>query len=137
MLHLTLRRKPSTFDGTFGTITLPTGLQLLTGELPWRDNVSKSSCIPVGTYVCKSLTSPKFGKCYTICNVPNRSNILFHAANYCGLSSESKKQELQGCIALGLGFAKVNNQKIITSSRLALKQFHSALNWQPFTLTIL
>jgi hypothetical protein len=129
-------RQSTTTDGTFGTLVLPTGHIFITGELPWRNNRVKVTCIPVGTYACKSYISSKLGKCYTITNVTNRSGIAFHSANYCGLASEGKRQELQGCIALGLGVGKINKQKIVTSSRAAILKFHTLLNWQPFNLKI-
>jgi hypothetical protein len=131
-----LYRQESSSDGTFGRLFLPSGLTLLTGELPWRDNKSQSSCIPTGTYQCKSFNSPKFGKCYILAEVPSRSYVLIHPANYCGLASEGKKQELMGCIALGLGTGKVSNQKILINSRSAVLKFQAELNWQPFTLII-
>jgi Family of unknown function (DUF5675) len=131
-----LYRQEESPDGTFGRLVFSPTLQFITGELPWRDNKSRSSCIPKGTYIAKSYVSPKFGKCYIIGETAPRSAILIHPANYCGLAEEGKKQELNGCIALGLGIAKVGNQKILTSSRAAILKFQQALNGEDFTLII-
>ncbi len=63
-------------------------------ELPWKDNERRVSCIPVGTYKLKKHNSGKFGRTFWVQDVPNRSEILIHPANY--------TRELLGCIAVGM-----------------------------------
>lgn len=136
MQTLQLFRTRHRQDGTFGTLLLPSGKQLLTGELPWRDNRTASSCIPPGTYRTAWAFSARFGWCYRLEGTGKRQGILIHPANYLGLAAEGFKQELQGCIALGLGVAHHGSQQILTSSRSAIGIFNTYLNRQPFSLEI-
>ena len=136
MLTVHLTRTLSGADGTFGNFVLPTGIQLVSGELPWRDNQRGASCIPIGTYKCTWTFSKRLGWGYLLQGVPNRAGVRIHVANFCGLASEGYKQELQGCIALGLAGGYHGHQRMLLSSRLAISQFHAALNRQPFLLEI-
>lgn len=74
-------------------------------ELPWLNNKRRVSCIPA--VKCKAVkhVSPKFGNCLWIKNVPNRSEILIHPANYV--------QQLLGCIALGNKHIDINRDGLI------------------------
>lgn len=83
-------------------------------ELPWKENQRRISCIPVGTYKIKKHISPKFGKCFWVLDVPNRSEILIHPANY--------TRQLLGCIAVGLDHADINKdgELDVISSKKAL-----------------
>ena len=69
-------------------------LALKTIELPWKNNQVKISCIPEGYYITKVHTSPKFGWCLWVQDVPERSEILIHTANYA--------RQLLGCISPGI-----------------------------------
>ena len=51
----------------------------LTLENPWRDNTPNISCIPIGTYLCKRVDSPKFGDTFEVSDVSGRTHILFHS----------------------------------------------------------
>ena len=62
-------------------------------ELPWRENQSSISCIPEGTYPITHRVSKQFGNHFHILDVPNRTYILIHEANYV--------HQLRGCIAVG------------------------------------
>lgn len=136
MLTVHLNRAISGIDGTFGNLVLPTGKQLVSGELPWRDNRRACSCIPIGKYEVIWSYSNRFGYCYRVLNVPGRSHILIHPANYMGLASDGFKQELQGCISLGLGVANHAKQRILTSSRIAVGAFNRSLDRKNFILEI-
>ena len=74
-------------------------------ELPWKDNRIRVSCIPKGTYSVKKHTSPKFGYCFWIQSVPDRSEILIHRGNY--------YMDTLGCIMLGDSFSDINHDGII------------------------
>lgn len=69
-------------------------------ELADRQNQKRISCIPTGNYVVKSHVSPKFGKCFWIQDVPNRSAILIHSGTYHNHSL--------GCILVGEGMKDLN-----------------------------
>lgn len=50
-------------------------------ELPWLANQRRISCIEEGTYNVVPHKSPKFGQCFHVQDVRNRSEILIHAGN--------------------------------------------------------
>jgi hypothetical protein len=77
-----------------------------TMELPWVHNKPSISCIPEGSYVVEKTYSPRFKKdMYLIKDVPGRSGIRFHSANYVF--------QLEGCVALGLEKQDINGDGII------------------------
>lgn len=98
MNFATILRRQSTDQGTPGTLCFGTSM-VGTMELPWRENKKQLSCIPVGTYLCTWSRSPKFGMCYHLHGIPNRSSVLIHAANLAGDVLLGYDTQLQGCIA--------------------------------------
>ncbi len=135
-----LTRGPSTNEGTFGSLAF--GEQVVnTVELPWRDNVRQISCIPPGTYECAIVQSPRFGRVYEVKNVPGRSHVLIHPANFAGDESLGWTTELQGCIALGERHGRIKNpsgkmQRAVLVSRPAVAKLMSWAAGAPFTLEI-
>lgn len=101
-------------------------------ELPWKDNAKNISCIPTGTYKVNYTFSPKFLKyTYEIKNVPNRSGIRIHSANYAS--------QLNGCIALGTQLTDINKDGELdtTNSKIAISAFEGFMLKKSFTLTII
>ena len=101
------------FNGTspiFGCVTL---------ELPNKQNRNQVSRIPQGHYHVKSHTSPSQGLCYSLLDVPSRSNILIHKGNY--------YTDILGCILVGTAFSDINNdgRMDITSSGATLNNMLS------------
>jgi hypothetical protein len=94
-------------------------LFLQTLELPWNDNKSNRSCIPLGTYRATRYKSPRFGETYLLAAVPNRGGILFHAGNTVN-EDPSKPGDSRGCILLGTTSSNVN---MLQSSRIAVQSF--------------
>jgi hypothetical protein len=91
-------------------------------ELPWLENEPNISCIPEGTYEVEMTYSPKFKKnLWLIKDVPNRSGIRIHTANYVS--------QLRGCIAPGLGVHDLNGDGIldVTNSKKALSILNDVL----------
>lgn len=86
-------------------------------ELPWRDNKQRESCIPCGRYTCRRVCSPKFGETFEICDVPNRSNILYHSGNF--------YKDTQGCVLLGES-ANISTESICESKK-AFRRFMKCL----------
>ena len=80
-----------------------------TVELPWENNQKQISCIPEGKYFCKIHTSAKFGWTLWLQDVPNRTAILIHAANYV--------RQLRGCIAPGMEHKDIDGDGIIDVAR--------------------
>lgn len=62
-------------------------------ELPWKENQRQISCIPEGRYKVVPRFSQKYKNHLHILDVPNRTWILIHEANYV--------HQLLGCIAVG------------------------------------
>lgn len=138
MLEMTLTRNSTSKEGTFGLLESE-ALEMHTGELPWHNNTRYISCIPVGEYLTKPHRSYKHGKCFWLQGVPNRSEILIHAANYMGDISEGYKSQLAGCIALGMRFgldAGENQQDMILDSMAAIKKLIEYTEFKPFWLKI-
>lgn len=135
-----LVRSPSTDHGTFGWLVFG-GQKVRTVELPWRDNRKRLSCIPLGTYDVAIVNSPRFGRVYSVLNVPDRSNILFHAANLGGDIEAGWVTQLQGCIApcLRIGQMQLEDgrwQNAGLISRPALRQLMGWTRDRPFNLEI-
>lgn len=78
--------------GTNGEVWIGNEFVCYSIELPWRNNSRSISCIPEGEYVLSKRFSKKFGWHIRVEDVPERSGILFHAAN-------DALKELEGCIA--------------------------------------
>jgi hypothetical protein len=90
-------------------------------ELPWLDNKRRQSCIPVGDYEVVKWTSPTFGDCFHITNVPDRDLILIHPANF--------RSDLLGCIAVGEKHTDINGDgnRDVTNSKATLKMLLTLL----------
>lgn len=87
----TLQRTTQSDEGTFGAFSDPMGTQLcVTCERP---PTGDHPCIPQGVYDVEAYESPTHGQVWQIMNVPNRTNIEIHAANW--------PAQLLGCIAVG------------------------------------
>jgi len=95
--------------------------ECFTLELPWKDNQRRVSCIPEGTYKAIKHRSPKFGESVWIQNVPNRSEILIHPANYV--------RQLLGCIAPGDSLRDIDGDGLddVTNSRNTMNKILSLL----------
>lgn len=137
---VTLQRLDSGDEGTFGRLSFG-GVQLLSIELPWRNNLVQRSCIPPGVYSCALVRSPKFGHVYAVRNVPGRSAILLHAANLAGNIDVGWQSQLYGCIAPCRRLGRLRNkyglmQQAGLVSRSAVAELQDWAGGRPFTLEI-
>lgn len=107
-----------------------------TGELPWKDNKTSISCIPIGEYLCMPYSSAKYPNVYEVTNVPNRKYILIHQGNYCGDISKGYKSDVNGCILVGDRIGMLNKQLSILNSKNTLNKFKSIMGNNPFKLVI-
>lgn len=100
-------------------------------ELPWRDNASNISCIPVGTYVCKRYHSEKFPDTFEVTGVPGRSSVLFHAGN--------TSADTHGCILLGRSWGWLyGDKRAVLNSGETFKDFLAlTASADEFPLTII
>lgn len=90
--HILLLQRTYGAQGTNGTITYQGEVICHTIELPYRNNIPRISCIPIGQYKLEKRRYPKHGEQIGIPIVLGREAILIHAAN-------NAWKELQGCIA--------------------------------------
>lgn len=119
-------------QGTFGTL-FTDGFSCATVERPWKDNEQSISCIPEGTYRCEfgksSRNIPISDKAYEVLNVPKRTSIKIHVANW--------PEDLEGCIGLGEEVLVVaGGRRMVTRSGPTIKRFHEHFNGEPFTLVV-
>lgn len=99
--------------------------QCKTLELSWKDNKSKVSCIPKGVYNAKKEYSASFSEeLYELKDVPGRSEIKIHAANY--------YTQLKGCIGVGDRYSELNNDGYldVLNSRKTLRKLHAIIGDQ-------
>ena len=131
-----LERHETGTDGTFGVLQYD-GYSWFTGELGWYDNANDISCIPAGTYKCLWTYSPRFKKnVYLVNNVPSRTGVRIHPANFMGDDRKGKRRQLNGCIALGKKLGVMEGQKAVLVSRPAIVEFENLMAGQPFQLEI-
>ncbi len=97
-------------DQTFGQLVIFDGdvivYKCLTLELPWNNNQLRSSCIPESKYKVHKIYSPKFGQCFHLQDVLDRSGILIHVGNFASLTEQS---DTTGCILPGTAFMDINS----------------------------
>lgn len=128
MRKVKLVRKIYTESGTKGLLYTEAGsYPFYTMENPWLDNKKTDSCIPLGTYICEPVKSPRFGNTIEVTGVPNRSHILFHAGN--------SPDDTDGCILIGLNGSD-DAKMWISNSRAAVKIFLEQLGNEEFELEI-
>ena len=131
-----LRRTPSTDQGTFGEVLFPDGTKYYSVELPWKDNARGKSCIPAGRYLCTFIESPSHGPTYELVDVPGRTHIQIHSANYAGDASLGFRSDLLGCIALGSALGILNGQLVVLNSIKTVEAFEQKLGREDFFLII-
>ena len=99
-------------------------------ELPWLDNKSNVSCIPVGDYVVKKRYSKKYGWHLHVQDVKNRTYILFHSGNY--------YTQILGCVLVGkLGFVNSDDIIDVGSSKKTLKKLMALVKSEEIDLQII
>ena len=90
--------------------------QCKTLELPYLENHKDISCILPGEYECERLHHRKFGICWLLNNVPDRSGIIIHIGNYAtermlferAIIRNVRKVDTLRCILPGLRFFDIN-----------------------------
>lgn len=129
---ITIRRMRYTDAGTFGTMTVERDgkrITLATGELPWRNNRNRISCIPQGEYAATFTHSPSRKRMlWRLHDVPNRSGILIHNGNWCGDVSLGMRTDVLGCILVGERHGEAKDQPAVLNSRAALDRLHKFLD---------
>jgi hypothetical protein len=146
-------RNSTAVDGTPGRWINPvTGNWWDSIELEWLNNQEGLSCIPEGEYLVQMQPHPLHGSlgalvgmpgmCYEIMNVPGRTAILVHIANWAGQENSGEKTDLLGCVGLGKGLAKMIPpgykvpQEEVVMSTVAIEQFYKEMGGKPFRVSI-
>ena len=111
---VTIERFAYLEKGTVGKLTID-DWSCYTIERPWLNNKPNISCIPEGHYKCQPFTGTKFKDVVQIMDVPDRSFILFHVANY--------PRDIQGCIGVGNSFDINDLSPMVYNSRVTLADF--------------
>ena len=124
-MEITLERFCYHPEGTLGLLTVGEE-EFYTVERSWEQNLPRISCVPEGEYEMKRRKSPKFGWCWEVKDVPNRTYILFHSANF--------PDELQGCIAPGM--ALMTDRIAVSRSRDAMKEIEELTHEKECSLVI-
>ena len=115
--------------GTFGTLLIDGEVFCITLEPYSRDNEKAISCIPEGQYICKAVTSSKYGETFEVTNVQDREYILFHTGNI--------DEHTKGCILLGQYYGKLRYNRAVLNSGKTFREFlASMVNKNSFKLTI-
>ena len=122
-------RSMSLNSHTIGKLSVDKEFFCYTLELPWLDNAKNVSCIPTGDYKIKMVNSPRFGSCYQIMNVDNRTHILIHAGN--------TVDDIEGCILLGDSCGVINGKEAVFSSRKSISAFNQLLGGRTHGLEII
>ena len=130
-----LLRTETSSQGTFGLLQSG-GFSVWIAELPWKENIRQLSCIPVGSYTCKWIKSPKFGWCYEVTGVANRGNILIHKGNFVGDSTLGYKTNSHGCLLPARSLGKLSGQRAGLLSLPATQSLYQHFKQQPFILEI-
>jgi len=127
-MHIQILRQEHSDKQTLGYLYIIDNEEILfscnTLELPWKDNQSNISCVPIGEYKCVLEYSDRFERdLWELKDVPNRSECKFHSANYF--------KQLNGCIALGDSFKDIDGDgyKDVTNSVETMRKFHNILNF--------
>lgn len=129
MSNLTLERFAYSPFGTFGRMVMPSGVVLYTVERPWLDNKPSVSCIPPGVYKCAPKHFFRGGyEAIEILNIPGRSHILFHIANFA--------DELEGCCAVVSRLGVLDGRWAGLASKPAFDLFMSFYGGKNFQLEI-
>lgn len=128
MRALQLKRFAYTPIGTFGTLYVDGQYLCLTVERPWRDNQPNVSCIPEGQHTMRKRTSNVVGRSsggrftegWEICDVIERTFIMFHVAN--------TMDDLEGCVGVGSTLGSVKGRWAVLNSRDTFIKFMEALD---------
>ena len=94
----------------------------LSMERGYLDNIRNISCVPKGVYNLTYEFSPRFDRfLWELKNVPNRSEVKIHAANYW--------HELSGCVSLGSRLLDLDKDGFydLANSGNTVLSFHIAL----------
>lgn len=131
MKSLLLLRQAYTENETIGAIYFEDSRVCYTLEPPWKDNRPNISCIPLGRYevgYMRASSSGKYKDVYWVQGVKDRGGILIHKGN---LATHTL-----GCILPGVIVSQIGGKTAVLNSAKALRDIHSIVNRERFTLHV-
>lgn len=124
-----IRMEESFKYGTFGVMKINKEVFCVTLEPPDIENTKNVSSIPAQQYLCKRIVSPKYGECFEIQDVPDRTVVLFHPGNIV--------DHTEGCIITAEHYGKLHGNRAVLNSGNTFKKFMARLDgYNEFHLTI-
>jgi len=142
-MKLRISQGQSTDQGSFGDMTLESGLTWKCLELPYRGNQNGLSRILPGNYTAKLAWSEHFGRdLYHLNDTNGRLAIEIHSANFAGDILLGWKSQLHGCCAPGKEVGELDRgdgimQRAVLQSRQALEEFMTATNGEDLEIEVL
>ena len=120
MKYIEITRTRQNKNGIVGILSIDNDPFCVTMERPWEDNKANVSCVPVGIYALKRITSPTFGDTFEIQDVPNdRKHCIFHWGNTI--------VDSRGCVLTGLKIGRLGDDLAILASKDAYNEFLAAM----------
>lgn len=128
MIELYLTRTLALEEATFGVLFSGRQPVCVTLELPWNDNRTDESCIPVGAYRVVPYSSERYPNVWHVLDVPGRTHILIHSGNY--------PSNTNGCIIPGSQYGLGDNALAVSSSGAAMQKIRQIVKQEDFILHI-
>ena len=100
-------------------------------ELPYLENETNISCIPIGVYELEVYDSPSKGIVYLFRNTIDRNYVEIHVGN--------RYDQIEGCVLIGSDYFDLNNDgyKDVVDSRSTLNKLLQSTNREKIILTII
>jgi len=114
-------------SGTLGKLSIGDWF-CYTIERPWKDNQPNVSCIPEGTYACQPFSGTRFQDVIQVMDVPDRSHILIHVANF--------PYDVEGCIGVGDRFVSDSIEPAVYNSKKTLAALMDIFNGHEERMTL-
>ena len=120
-----LTRYGSTPFGTLGELKV-SGHKFYTIEKPWRDNQPMVSCVPLGEYsliwlpTTTSVPSEYNGHTWYLEGETVGLDAGRKARSRCCIHVGNVDDDVQGCIAIGMGLGYIDKRWAVTGSRVAM-----------------
>jgi len=114
-------------SGTLGKLTID-DWSCYTIERPWKNNAPNVSCIPEGTYACQSFSGSRFQNVIQVMDVPDRTFILIHVANF--------PHDVEGCIGVGDRFVSDSLEPAVYNSKKTLANLMNAFEKNDNQMTL-
>lgn len=125
-MDLVLHRHQFLPTGIFGSLVSIDKIIATTLEHAFSNSAGWAPIVPIGTYACvrgkhqlEGMKEPF--ETFEVTGVPGHTGILFHVGNY--------NRDSSGCILVGLAMVGDGQEKMISGSREAFKEF---MNLQRF-----